>query len=213
MIKLYSLDEIIDKNINNPWFIVIGMIASGKSHIIKEIHKYNKKNVLASVVICPQERLYEFYINFIEDKYIYNQHYDSSILNRILDRQKLLMNTLNYKTEVIFDDSLSANGKWIKNNDIKYLFNNREEHKLTIIMSFKYSMGFDVEMRNKYDYVFLLHEHFHITRKRLYEHYAYKIFDNYEDFDKIMMFELKRFDCLVLDMRNKKYFIYNSNNI
>ena len=49
MIKLYSLDEIIDKNINNPWFIVIGMIASGKSHIIKEIHKYNKKNVLCDI--------------------------------------------------------------------------------------------------------------------------------------------------------------------
>ena len=51
---------------------------------------------------------------------------------------------------------LATHGKWIKNNDIQYLFNNREEHKLTIIMSFKYSMGFDVEMRNKYDYVFLL---------------------------------------------------------
>jgi hypothetical protein len=63
MVKLSSFEEIIDKNISNPWFIVIGMISSGKSHIIREIHKYNKKNILASVAICPPDSSYKFYTN------------------------------------------------------------------------------------------------------------------------------------------------------
>jgi hypothetical protein len=212
MNKLSTLDDIIDKNIDNTWFLIIGMIASGKSHIIREIHKYNKSRVFASVVICPQERLFHFYKDFIEDKYIYNQYYESSILNRILERQKLLINN-NYNTEVIFDDSLSANGKWIKNYDIQYLYNNKDDHKLTIIMSFKIAYGIPIEMRNKYDYVFLLDDQFINTRKRMYYHYASNIFNTFEEFNKVMNFEINGgFNSLVLDMRNKKYFIYNSHN-
>jgi hypothetical protein len=209
MNKKYStLDNII--KIDNPWVIIIGTISTGKSHVIRELHNYNKKQVLASVVISPQENTFKFYNNFIDNNYIYEEFYNRSILDRILERQKLLINSNYYKTEVIFDCCFSSKCYWPNNNDIKYLFNNKNDHKLTVIMSFRIPHRFPNEIKNKFDYVFILNEYFISTKKKLYELYGSQIFNTYEEFDKIMCYDVETFDCLVLDMINKKYFIYNS---
>jgi len=208
--KYSKLDNII--KIENPWFIIIGTISTGKTHIIRELHKYNKKQTFASVVISPHEKTYKFYNNFIETNYIYEEFYNSSILDRIFERQKLLINNNNYKTEVIFDCCFSSRCNWLNNDDIKYLFNNKNNHKLTVVMSFRIPHRFPNEIRNKFDYVFILNECFISTKKILYELYGSQIFNTYEEFNKIMNYDMNIFDCLILDMLNKTYFIYNSHN-
>jgi hypothetical protein len=93
-IKLDKLDNII--TIDNPYILIIGMINSGKSNIIKQIHKYNKiynkinNNIISSVAIVNNEIHHSYYKDFINDKYIYFR-YDNSILPRIFERQKLLI--------------------------------------------------------------------------------------------------------------------------
>ncbi len=215
-IKLDKLDNII--TIDNPYILIIGMINSGKSNIIKAIHKFNKINnkinnkIIASVAIVNTEMHNSYYKDFIKDRYIYFR-YDNSILPRIFERQKLLIeNDKEYKTELILDCCMSSRGDWTKNEEIKDLFNNKEKHKLTTIVSFSFSLGIPVEMRQTFDYIFLLSEHFISNKKRLFDHYGYYIFNTFEEFDNILINinKMNDYNCLVLDMKNKKYFIYNS---
>ena len=157
-IKLDKLDNII--TIDNPYILIIGMINSGKSNIIKAIHKCNKINnkIIAAVVIVNTDIHQSFYKDFIKDRYIYFR-YDTSILPRIFERQKLLIeNDKEYKTELILDNCLSSRGDWTKNEEIKNLFYNKEKHKLTTIVSFSFSLGIPIEMRQTFDYIFLLSE-------------------------------------------------------
>jgi len=215
-IKLDKLDNII--TIENPYILLIGMINSGKSNIIKKIHKYNKinnkinNNIISSVAVVNTEMHNFFYKDFIKDKYIYFR-YDNSILPRIFERQKLLIeNNKEYKTELILDNCMSSRGDWTKNEEIKDLFYNKEKHKLTTILSISFPLGIPVEMRQTFDYIFLLSEHFSSNRKRIFEHYGYNIFSTFEEFDSIFIkiIDNNYYNCLVLDMKNKKYFIYNS---
>ena len=57
-IKLDKLDNII--TIDNPYILIIGMINSGKSNIIKQIHKYNK--IITSIAIVNTEIHHNYYI-------------------------------------------------------------------------------------------------------------------------------------------------------
>ena len=81
-IKLDKLDDII--TIDNPYILIIGMINSGKSNIIKAIHKSNKINnkIIAAVAIVNTDIHQSFYKDFIKDRYIYFR-YDTSILPRL----------------------------------------------------------------------------------------------------------------------------------
>ena len=168
-IKLDKLDNII--TIENPYILIIGMINSGKSNIIKAIHNNNKN--IATVAIVNTEMHQSFYKDFIKDRYIYFR-YDNSILPRIFERQKLLIeNDKEYKTQLILDNCLSSRGDWAKNEEIKDLFYNKEKHKLTTIVSFSFPLGIPIEMRQKFDYIFILNEHFIAHKKRLFEHYGY----------------------------------------
>jgi hypothetical protein len=211
-IKLDKLDNII--TIENPYILLIGMINSGKSNIIKKIHKYNKinKKIIASVAVVNTEMHNFFYKDFIKDKYIYFR-YDNSILPRIFERQKLLIeNNKEYKTELILDNCMSFRGDWTKNEEIKDLFYNKEKHKLTTILSISFPLGIPVEMRQTFDYIFVLSEHFISHKKRIFEHYGYNIFSTFEEFDSIFIkiTDSNDYNCIVLDIKNKKYFIYNS---
>ncbi len=202
-----KLEEILTKE--NPYILIIGMINSGKSTIVKKIHEYNKYP--ATVVISRKEKLNFFYRDFIDKKYIYNE-YDVSIINKVLERQKLLISeNKNSKTELIIDDSLSVRGSWIHNEDMKELFYNKEHYKLTTIITFTISMGIPIEMRNKFDYVFIIDFHI-LTSKILYKHYGYLIFNTFEEFDSLLKNLVKNnhYNYLVLDLINKAFFVYNS---
>ncbi len=222
--KLNKYKELLKKNImiiskikdiikiDSPYILIIGMRASGKSLIVKDIVK-KLYNYTAKIAISKTEELNKFYYDFIEYKYIYDT-YDSNILNRVFERQQLLIND-NYHTAVILDDCMSSKGDWIKNEEIINLFDNKNIHKLKIIMTMQFPLNIPTIMKECFDYVFLLQEHFRPNRKRLYEHYGYHIFISFEEFENIMLEIIKtnHFNCLVLDIKNKKYFIYNSNNI
>ncbi len=200
--------------IDSSYILIIGMRASGKSVIVRDIVK-KLDNYPAKIAISKTEKLNKFYHDFIKDKYIYD-NYDSNILNRVFERQKILIdNNTNYNTALILDDCMSSRGDWIKNEEIINLFDNKNIYKLKLIMTMQYSMNIPTNMKNCFDYIFLLQEDFRPNRKRLYEHYGYHIFISFEEFENIMLEIIKtnHFNCLVLDIKNKKYFIYNSNNI
>ena len=52
--------------------------------------------------------------------------------------QKGVIDNNKYKTELILDNCMFSRGNWIKNEEIKDLFYNKEKHKLTIIISFSF---------------------------------------------------------------------------
>ncbi len=209
---LSKINDILQ--IENPYIVIIGMRASGKSLVVRDIINHFN-NYPAKIAISKTERLNTFYSDFIKEKFIYD-NYDSNILNRVFERQQLLINNNNtcgyYHTAVILDDCLSSKGDWIKNEEIINLFENKNTHKLTLIQTMQFSLGIPPIMRSCVDYVFLLNEHFRPNRKRLYEHYGYNVFNTFEEFENVMLEIIKtnHFNCLVLDIKNKKYFIYNS---
>jgi hypothetical protein len=212
-IKLSKLKEIL--TLENPYILIIGTVSSGKSHIIREIYKYYN-NYFASVVISNTEKTEGFYKTFVDKKFIYNA-YNTNIINNVLQRQKLLINNnkntcISINTLLILENCLSSTGKWIHNDEIKDLFYNKSNYLLTSVITFRFALNIPIEMISCFDYIFILNEILISQHKKIYDVYAYKIFDNFEEFRKIyldIMYD-KFFNCMVLDIKNKKYFVYNS---
>ncbi len=197
-------------NTNDNYILIIGMRCSGKSIIVRDILTNCYNLYPAKVVISNTEKLNRFHEDFIDKKFIYDK-YESSILNKVFERQKLLIdNNKNHKTVIILDDCLTSRGTWVKNEEIINLFNNKSNHKLTTIFCFQFSLGIPPNMREQFDYVFLVSEDFQPNRKRLYEHYGHYIFDTFEEFDKIYVDITRKenFNCMVLNIRKKEYYEY-----
>jgi hypothetical protein len=217
--KISKLKEIL--TLEKPYILILGTVSSGKSHIIREIYKYyNYDNkYLASVVISSTEKTEGFYKTFVDKKFVYNE-YNINVINNVLKRQTLLINNnnninyinININTILILENCLSSNGKWIHNDEIKELFYNKSNYLLTSVITFRLALNIPIQIRDSFDYIFILNELLISTHKKIYENYAYKVFDTFEEFRKIYLHIMydKFFNCMVLDIKNKKYFVYNS---
>ncbi len=208
-----NINEII--NIKDFYIVIIGMRGSGKSIIIRDILNKCLNLYPAKISISKTERLNKFYHDLMDDKFIYDD-YNNSILNRVFERQKLLIeNNKNHNTAIIFDDCLSSNGKWTKEPQIINLFDNKKEHKLTAIFTFQFALGISNAMKDCFDYVFLLHEDFISNRKRLYEHYGHYVFETFEEFQDKFLEITPNFGCMVININKKEYYPYKAelNNI
>jgi hypothetical protein len=205
MFSLFNLSDIKYEK-NNPYILIIGSIGFDKSIVIKNI--MDKINAPAKVVVHKVNNNNNYYNNI---NYIYNNYY-SQLLNTLFERQELLIkDNLDNRTILTLDACLSSRCDWINNDDIKELFNNKDKHKIMLILSMTFPLGIPLNYRETFDYVFLASEDFTNNKKRLYEHYGNYIFNTFEEFNKIFSIITGNYNnYMVLNMKDKKYFIYNT---
>ena len=198
-IKNYNLD-----NIQAGIVTVIGMRASGKSTLVKDILFQKRGNTIA--------RIFNRNDNFYSDlcnRYSISTSYNSYLLMEVLDKQKVNNKEMQI---VVFDDVLSSKSEWINDKNIIELLEKSKELNILAIFCFQFSLS-PPNFLEHVDYVFLMEESITHNKKRLYTHYG-SIFPTFEDFDKVLtkVFNRNNFNSVVIENKLLVY-KYKSSNI
>jgi hypothetical protein len=210
----------------NPKIAMIAKSGSGKSWIIREILYYlSKTNIPAGVILAPTDKMTKFYDDLIPQSFIHHE-YKQDIIPKLLHRQKLIIEKnvnrkknnkplLDPRAILVMDDCMSSKHLWLKDPNILSIFNEGRHFQLTFILAMQYAIGIQPELRNNFDFVFLLSEDTCSSRKKIYEHYA-GIFPKFDIFDQVFLQVTDNYGCMVLDNRirstdiSKKVFWFRS---
>ena len=210
----------------NPRIAMIAKSGSGKSWVIREILYYlSRTKIPCGTVIAPTDKMTKFFDDIVPPSFIHHE-YKEDIIPRILHRQKVIIekNTnrkkdgkklLDPRAYLVMDDCMSSKHLWLKDPYVLSIFNEGRHYQLTFILAMQYAIGIQPELRNNFDFIFLLGEDTYSSRKKIYEHYA-GIFPKFDIFDQVFNQVTDNYGCMVLDNRirstdiHKKVFWFKS---
>ena len=210
----------------NPRIAMIAKSGSGKSWVIREILYYlSKTNIPAGTVIAPTDKMTKFFDDIVPPSFIHHE-YKESIIPRVLNRQKYIIEKnetrkkegkkkIDPRAFLVMDDCMSSKHLWLKDPNVLSIFNEGRHYQLTFILAMQYAIGIQPELRNNFDFIFLLGEDTCSSRKKIYEHYA-GIFPKFDIFDQVFNQVTDNYGCMVLDNRirstdiQKKVFWFKS---
>lgn len=212
----------------NPRIAIIAKSGSGKSYVIRSImHFMHKIGVGCGTVIAPTDKMNKFYEEFVPEVFI-NHDYRPEIIQDFMNRQRAIIaknverkkkNKLpvDPRAYLIMDDCMSSKHLWLKDPLILSIFNEGRHFQISpFILSMQYSIGIGPELRNNFDFVFLLGEDTYSSRRKLHEHYA-GIFKTFDLFDQVFSQVTDDYGCMVLNNRlrstdvKKKVFWFKAN--
>lgn len=126
-------------------------------------------------------------ITYARDYYIKNYR-KNHLNNDDLTNDKNYINYMQKECQgyVVLDDCLNSKGSWMSDKAILDLFYNHKQHYVTFIITMQFPLGLTPELRQTFDYVFLLSEDFYSNQKRLYDHYVGMI-PSFETFRTIFL--------------------------
>lgn len=210
----------------NPRIAMIAKSGSGKSWVIREILYYlSKTNIPAGTVIAPTDKMTKFFDDIVPPSFIHHE-YNENIIPKILSRQKYIIEKnetrkkegkkkIDPRAFLVMDDCMSSKHLWLKDPNVLSIFNEGRHYQLTFILAMQYAIGIQPELRNNFDFIFLLGEDTYSSRKKIYEHYA-GIFPKFDIFDQVFNQVTDDYGCMVLDNRirstdiQKKVFWFKS---
>ena len=199
---------------------------SGKSWVIREILYYlNKTHIPCGTVIAPTDKMTKFFDDIVPASYIHHE-YKEDIIPKVLHRQKIIIDKneqrkkegkkiIDPRAFLVMDDCMSSKHLWLKDPNVLSIFNEGRHFQLTFILAMQYCIGIQPELRNNFDFIFLLGEDTYSSRKKIYEHYA-GIFPKFDIFDQVFSQVTDNYGCMVLDNRirsadiQKKVFWFKS---
>lgn len=211
----------------NPRIGIIAKSGSGKSYVIRAIMYFlYKTGVTCGTVIAPTDKMNKFFEDFVPESFIYHE-YVEGIINRFMKRQMLIIEEndrrknkgkkkIDPRAYLIMDDCMSSKHLWLKDPLILSIFNEGRHYQIApFILTMQYSIGIPPELRNNFDFVFLLGEDTYSSRRKLHEHYA-GIFKTFDLFDQVFSQITDDYGCMVLNNRlrstdiRKKVFWYKA---
>jgi len=190
----FNMDMVNDESV----VVFIGKRNTGKSYLIRDL-MYNKRNFPIGTVISATECANGFYSQMIPNMFIHSKFSDELVGN-VMKRQQLIMKQKkgdNNKAFFIMDDMMSVANQWIKSENVASMFCNGRHFDCLFVLSLQYVMGIPPIFRNNVDYVFILRENIHKSRKKLYEHWA-GIFPDFKMFESVMNACTQNYDCIVI---------------
>ena len=124
--------------------------ASGKSWIVRDI-LYQKRHYAAGMIICPTDRMSNFYDDFFPSSFIHYE-YTSELLGSLFARQTKIIDEsrkrvaagkkpLDTRVILVMDDCLANKNIWIKDKNIAELMQNGRHYHITFILTMQYSLG------------------------------------------------------------------------
>lgn len=178
--------------------VLIGKRNTGKSFLIRDL-LHSKKHFPIGTVISATESANNFYSNIIPGMFIHSKFSDELVGN-VMKRQQLIMKQnkgVDNKAFFIMDDMMSVANQWVKSENVASMFCNGRHYGCLFVLSLQYVMGIPPIFRNNVDFVFILRENIHKSRKKLWEHWA-GIFPNYKMFESVMNACTQNYDCIVI---------------
>lgn len=186
--------------------VFIGKRKTGKSFLIRDL-LYHKRSFSMATVISATENANGFYSHMVPSLFIHDKFSDDLVGNvlkyqeKIVKRNKKLKElcqpTSDDRMAFIMDDMMSSKNSWIRSENVSSMFYNGRHYNLLFLLSLQYVMGLPPDMRNNVDYVFLLRENIHKSRKKLYENWA-GIFPKFEMFESVLNECTQNFECIVI---------------
>jgi hypothetical protein len=164
----------------NAAIVIIAKRGSGKSFLCRELINHFR-NYPAGIIISESERFDDFYLEFFPGAFIYD-HYIPEILDKLFNRQikikeknkllKKMGKRIDRRIFIIMDDCLSSSDNWKRDEHIKQLLFNGRHMGITYILTMQFPLGVTPELRNNFDYVFLLADDIQSNQERIWKHYA-----------------------------------------
>ena len=200
-LRKFDINEIKDDKV----VVLIGKRDTGKSFLCRDILYYHN-DIPVGQVISGTEGANQFYSKIIPKLFIHDE-FNTSIVQNIIKRQKMMMDKLNDgencdpRAFLILDDCLYDN-TWSRDKWMRSVFMNGRHYKLLFLLTMQYALGIPPNLRTNIDYIFILRENYVSNRKRLYEHYA-GMFPTFEMFCQVMDQCTEDFECLVINNNAK----------
>jgi hypothetical protein len=194
IIKNFNLEKI-----SSGIIFIVGMRASGKTHIIKDI-LIQKRHFRIGRIFCPIRSDYNMYSDFISKDLLYHR-YNKYLALEVIENQKLD----NSNTAIIvFDDVLSSIGDWVNDPILVELVTKAKELNILVVFAFQYLVNLPSSYIDNVDYAFLLPEAFPTNQERLYKILGNN-FDNFEQFRKVFerINDISHFTSMVIDKKNQ----------
>ena len=194
---------------NDSVVLIMAPRNRGKSVLLKDLLSHHC-NIPIGTVISPTEIANKFFQKFIPNILIHEE-YDSSILQKFVDRQKKITDQyekeqekyggsdLDPKAFLILDDCL-YDKTWPTDKNIRFLFMNGRHVKTLLLITMQYPLGVPPVLRSNVDYVFILRENQIRNRERIYEQYA-GMFRSFDEFNQILEQTTQNYECLVINNR------------
>jgi hypothetical protein len=191
--------------------VLIGKRETGKSFLVKDL-LWHHQSLPCGTVISGTEGANQFYSKVVPPMFIHEQ-YSPLIVANVLKRQKLIAKkiardlsergttSVDPRNFLIFDDCL-YDTRWIRDDNIRYLFMNGRHVHTMFIITMQYAIGIPPNLRTNIDYVFILRETILRNRRQLYEQYA-GMFPDFDSFSQVMNMCTENYECLVIDNNAK----------
>ncbi len=198
----WNISEIINKFdlnlLTNKKVAIIGKEIGSESQLMHNIVSHLSKNLPCGVVISPKNKLTKFYDDIIPTIFILEK-YTKETINNILFRQqiKIQQKTTDPRAYLIMDDCVDS-VPFIKNEEIKTIFFEGKCYCLSFVLSMQYPISIPCELRQQFDYIFLLGEETYTYKKKIYEYYA-GIFESFEKFNQIFSQITENNKCMIID--------------
>lgn len=180
--------------------VMIGKRNTGKSTLVTDI-LYHKKHLPVGIVMSATEEGNHHYQNFVPDLFIYGD-YDREAIERVLERQRHIVNSGKKSNAFILLDDCMYNKKFMKDTCIRKCFMNGRHWKLFFMLTMQYCMDLTPDLRANIDYVFILRENIIQNREKLYKSF-FGIFPTFDMFNQVMNSCTENYECLVLDNTSK----------
>ena len=213
-LKKFDMRKISFKPNENkgPVIVLIGRRDTGKSFLVRDLLYYHQ-DIPVGTVISGTEAGNGFYGKLVPKLFIHDE-YNSSIIENILKRQRVVLKQIKKHKEtykrpsdidprafVIMDDCLYDN-TWSRDKMMRLLFMNGRHWKIMLVITMQYPLGIPPNLRTNIDYVFILREPYIANRKRIFDNYA-GMFPNFEAFAQVMDQCTENYECLVVDNNSK----------
>lgn len=203
-VKLFPLKKMVQ-------YAAICMIAkrgSGKSWIVRSL-LYHFKDIPVGAIICPTDEVNPFYGTVVPELYIHYQ-FTNELITNILNRQKRIKvrydehlkkgDIIDPRAFIVMDDLLADKNSWVNDPTVRTLLMNGRHYKIMFILTMQTCLGIRPELREQFDYIFLLKSNKVSEQKKIYEHYA-GIFPSFNVFRDIYNHLTQDFCAMVINNR------------
>ena len=205
-----SLNEFeLENMVKHTTIVVIAKRGSGKSVVVSDI-MYHLRSIPCGIVIAPTDEVNGQYKKFFPDLFIHYQ-VTPEILGRLIFRQTMIIEKhkkykkqgkyVDYRALLVMDDCLADNSNWKKIKEIRDIFMNGRHYKITYILTMQNPLGIGPDLRQNFDYFFLLKDDTMVNMKKLYTNYA-GVFPTQNAFESVFRECTKDYKCMVIDNRS-----------
>jgi hypothetical protein len=191
-ISLFDMNRIK----NNANILIIGMRASGKSTLIRDI-LYHKQSSHIGGVFSKTERLNKYYGDFCPAETIYHE-FNKYVVIDTINKQKDSNKTNNIIN--VMDDCFSSKTDWTVKPEITNMMD--RSNNMMNIFSIQFPLSFTDNFIDSFDYIFFMHEGFTSNIHRLHKYV--KFINKMDDFNRIFthITRIHPFNSLVVDNTN-----------